>query len=211
MVPRTLSIQHSLIALTVALATGCAGAPQAGSVASVPAPSRTPPTIEPTPSSKSDVASAPDAKPAASVPAAMPLKTVANALPPTAAPVVSAAAPVAPATPAEPAPFNIVGQVIRGEPLTARAVAYVDVNRCFDSIPSYRRVRSERNARDYARYLLLVAEANDEFRAAIEWVVLRRGLDVVVTKGGVNDERAVDITDSVCDRLHEQQSSGLTR
>ncbi len=211
MVSRALSIQHSLIALTVALATGCAGAPQPGSVPTAPAPSKTQPMTDATAPSKLDVATAPDAKTAAAVPAAMPPKTVANALPPTAAPVVSATPPAATPAPTEPAPFNIVGQVIRGEPLTARTVAYVDVTRCFDSIPSYRRVRSERNSRDYARYLLLVAEANDEFRAAIEWVVLRRGLDVVVTKGGVNDERAVDITDSVCDRLHEQQSSGLTR
>lgn len=118
--------------------------------------------------------------------------------------------PVANASPAAPTPtaggeVQFVGQVVRGERARGAVIAEVDVERCFQAIPSYRSMKGDRNSRDYARYLLTITAANEEFRAAVESIALRDGFDVVVEKGGVRGARTVDITDAVCERLAEQK------
>lgn len=119
---------------------------------------------------------------------------------------------VANAIPAESVPpasgeIQIVGQIVRGERARGVVIAEVDVDRCFEAIPSYRNVKGDRNSRDYARYLLNLTEANEEFRTAVEGIALRDGYDVVVEKGGVRGAKTVDITDAVCERLSEQKAT----
>ena len=100
---------------------------------------------------------------------------------------------------------QIIGQIVRGTPAPGRSIGIVDIERCFDLIPSYRKVHAERSSKEYARYLLLLSQANDEFRQAVDWIALRDGVDVVVEKGGVVGARTIDITNEVCERLREQQ------
>jgi hypothetical protein len=109
-------------------------------------------------------------------------------------------------TATEPEAIEVVGAVVRGDPEYARNVATVDVERCFDLIPSYRKVKLEARSRESARYLLLIAQANEEFRTAVDWIALREGFDLVVERNGVRGTLTVDITDIVCDRLREASS-----
>lgn len=120
--------------------------------------------------------------------------------------VVANAIPAAPAPPTG-SEIQIVGQIVRGERARGTVIAEVDVDRCFEAIPSYRNVKGDRNSRDYARYLLNLTEANEEFRSAVEGIALRDGYDLVVEKGGVRGARTVDITDAVCERLSEQKAT----
>jgi hypothetical protein len=105
---------------------------------------------------------------------------------------------------------ELKGRVVRGSPDLARSVAVVDVARCFESIPSYRVLRGDRESRDYARYLLNLADANREFRDAVEWIAIHEGIDLVVEKKALPDRSVADITDLVCERI-ESPTNALTR
>lgn len=130
---------------------------------------------------------------------------VANAMPASTSTSSNAPTPPGANEATSPAPVQIVGNIVRGDRSRGDAIAEVDIERCFAAIPSYRSMQGDRNSRDYARYLLTITAANEEFRDAVEDVALRDGFDLVVEKGGVRGAKTVDITAAVCERISEQK------
>lgn len=168
------------------------------------------------PATKAEVAPQPAAVPAppipegaiapihAATPATVPPKDAARAseeIPPALAATAKPAESKIAAKPAAPT-WRVIGTVILGDPQRSRTRAVVDVAKCFELIPAYRRLKDDHLPRTSASYLLLLAQANEDFRSAVQWIALRDGVDLVVEKGGyAGTADAVDITEHVRERL----------
>ena len=103
-----------------------------------------------------------------------------------------------------PAP-TITGRVIHGsiygQLAVGEKVAVVDISRVFEVIPAYQKIKREQLKKTKAQYHILIAQANQEFQAAVEAEAVHAGLGLVVEKGGVSGVPVVDITNLVRKRL----------
>lgn len=100
-------------------------------------------------------------------------------------------------------PPAVTGEVIYGDLWSYQTVATVDVERVFEHLPSYKKIQSENLKKTKARYHFLIAQANDELRAAVARAAKAQSIDVVVEKGGADesDARVVDLTDEVIEAI----------
>ena len=111
-----------------------------------------------------------------------------------------------PVPPVPPVP-RITGRVIHGsiygELAAGRKVAEVDVSKVFEVIPAYKKIRRENLKKTKAQYHILIAQANQEFQAAVEAEALHQDIVLVVEKGGVSGVPVIDLTGVVRARLEK--------
>ncbi len=89
---------------------------------------------------------------------------------------------------------TISGKVLLGDSKAFRTIATVDRRKVFETIPAVRTLRTEKVARDSARYHFLIYEANREFQRIVGLAALRQSIDLVVEAGGVL-AAGIDIVD----------------
>ncbi|MCC7173144.1 MAG: hypothetical protein IT459_22030 [Planctomycetes bacterium] len=100
----------------------------------------------------------------------------------------------------------ITGRALLGEPQLARfaqRIGEVDVERCFDAIPAMKTIKQEELRPTRARYHFLMRQANVDLQRAIAAAASRRGVTLVVERGGVQNggDKSIDLTQSVLDAL----------
>lgn len=100
----------------------------------------------------------------------------------------------------------ITGRALLGEPQLARfaqRIGEVDVERCFAAIPAMKTIKQEELRPTRARYHFLMRQANVDLQRAIAAAASRRGVTLVVERGGVQNagDKSIDLTQSVLDAL----------
>lgn len=101
--------------------------------------------------------------------------------------------------------MRLTGRVIHGsvhgELEPGKKVAVVDISGVFEVIPAYKKIQRENLKKTKAQYHILIAQANEEFTAAVEAEALHGGFGLVIEKGGVTGVQVVDISEKLKARL----------
>lgn len=100
----------------------------------------------------------------------------------------------------------VTGRALLGEPQLARfaqRIGEVDVERCFQAIPAWKTIKQEELRPTRARYHFLMRQANVDLQRAIAAAAARRGVTLVVERGGIQNagDKTLDLTQSVLDAL----------
>lgn len=140
----------------------------------------------------------------ASAPAAAPAATAARLFDAKDAGKVEGAAGTRPSVTAS--SCVITGRALLGEPQLARfaqRIGEVDVERCFTAIAAWKTIKQEELRPTRARYHFLMRQANLDLQRAIAAAAARRGVTLVVERGGIQNagDKSIDLTQSVLDAL----------